>query len=236
MPSAGNVCTTDMPAARAEGRALDVAHLRFELRNAVGRRGRARAAIADRQPADLTGRAQIAFEQRRREALRVGDVVEAVAVGVGRQVERGIDVEVEQVLHGRARTRRASAAGRDASPDSGARPPPDRAAPRAPRWNAVSSRGVGPLRAGRRHHPGRQLAHDLLRNLGRVGRARRVEAGQRQPAGLAAVAVAPDAITLHHGPVGLGCRRRREPCRRPGRAWRAGSGRWSRNRRGGRRR
>src|SRR4029453_2433750 len=54
-------------------------------------------AIADGEPADLAGRAQIAFHQGRREALHVGDVVEAAPDGVGRQVGVHVDVEAEQV-------------------------------------------------------------------------------------------------------------------------------------------
>ena len=70
-------------AARAERRAFDVAHLRRGARHLPGGRGRRRVAIADREAADLAGRAQVAFHQRRRDRLRVGDVVEAVADGVG---------------------------------------------------------------------------------------------------------------------------------------------------------
>ena len=226
-----------MPAAGAERRALDVAHLRLELRNAVGGRGRARAAIADREPADLAGRAQVAFEQRRREALRVGHVVEAVAVGVRRQVERRIDVEVEQVLHRRGVLGACQPLERTPSRDSGAPPPRDRARASRPRWSAVSTGGVGPLRA----RLAASCPADSLRTIfsatsgDSAARAGSKLASDSPPA-LPTIAVAPGAITLHHGPVGLGCRRRREPCRRPGRAWRAGSGRWSRNRRGGRRR
>ena len=86
-------------AARAHRRAVDAAHLRRGARNLVGdRRGRG-VAIADREAADLAGRAQVAVHQRRREALRVGDVVEAVADRVGRQVGRHVDVDVQQVAH-----------------------------------------------------------------------------------------------------------------------------------------
>ena len=71
-------------AARAVRRTLDVPHLRCVLGNwnvaALGvalRSPTARRLICAR-------RAQVAFHQRRRERLRVGDVVEAVADGVGR--------------------------------------------------------------------------------------------------------------------------------------------------------
>ena len=80
-------------AARAERRALDVAHLVFGRRHAVGRgRGR-RCAIADREAADLTGGAQVALRQRRRKRLRVGDVVEALAHRVGRKKRGHVHVD-----------------------------------------------------------------------------------------------------------------------------------------------
>ena len=52
---------------------------------------------ADREPADLVGRREVALEQRRRQLQHAGDVVEAVARLVGRQQLGDLDVEVEQV-------------------------------------------------------------------------------------------------------------------------------------------
>ena len=79
----GEVVDHGDAAARAERRALDVAHLRFDLQHAVGGRGRRRLLVADGQAAHLRGRPQVAVEQGRAEALRLGDVVEAVGLGVG---------------------------------------------------------------------------------------------------------------------------------------------------------
>ena len=84
-PSAGNVCITDDAAARAERRAFDVLHLRAGARHLVGGFGGAGLRVADRERADAARGAQVAFHQRRREVLRVGDVVEAGADRVGRQ-------------------------------------------------------------------------------------------------------------------------------------------------------
>ena len=53
------------PAAGAERRALDVAHLRRRARHLPGGRARRGVAIAHRQAADLAGRAQVALHQRR---------------------------------------------------------------------------------------------------------------------------------------------------------------------------
>jgi hypothetical protein len=56
--------------------------------------------IADRQPADRRRGVEIRLEQRRRQRLRVGDVVEVRALGVERQPAAGVHVEREQVAHG----------------------------------------------------------------------------------------------------------------------------------------
>jgi hypothetical protein len=88
------------PAARAEGRPFDVAHLRHRAADLVGRGRRARVAIANREPTDLTGGPQIAFHERRRQRLHVGDVVETVTDGVGRQKLRDVNLEIQQVGDG----------------------------------------------------------------------------------------------------------------------------------------
>ena len=85
-------------AAGAERRAVDALQLRGGLRHAVVRLARLGVAVAQRQRRHLAGRAQVAFHQRRREGLRVGDVVEALADGVGRQQRGDVDVERQQVL------------------------------------------------------------------------------------------------------------------------------------------
>ena len=75
-------------AARAGRRALDAIHLRRGLRQLEGRLRRRAVGIADRQHRDAAGGAQVAFHQRRRERLHVGDVVEAVADRVRGQERR----------------------------------------------------------------------------------------------------------------------------------------------------
>ena len=97
-PSAGNTCTTDNAAARAERCAFDVAILRRRARDAVSRFGWRRRAIAERQRADAARGAQIALHQRRGRGLHVGDVVEAVAARVGRQKRGDVDIEADQVV------------------------------------------------------------------------------------------------------------------------------------------
>ena len=72
----------------------------FGARDLVGHRRRGGGAIADREPADLAGGAQVAFHQRRRKRLRIGDVVEAVADGIGRQERIDIDLDAQQIANG----------------------------------------------------------------------------------------------------------------------------------------
>ena len=56
-------------------------------------------ALADREPADLRRRRDVALEQRRRHAEDVGDVVEAAARVVCRKQRRGVDVERQQIAN-----------------------------------------------------------------------------------------------------------------------------------------
>ena len=57
--------------------------------------------ISEREPADLPRREQVPLHQRRRDRQHLGDVVEAVLVGVvGRQQRPRVDVEREQIADG----------------------------------------------------------------------------------------------------------------------------------------
>ena len=89
----------DGAAAGAEWQALDVLFLREVRRHPECVAARRAPDPADREPADLLGRREVAFEQRRRK-LADGDVVEAVAGFVGRQQGTDIDVQGEQVADG----------------------------------------------------------------------------------------------------------------------------------------
>ena len=66
---------------------------------------------ADGQAAHTPGGGQVLFEQRRRDAQHAGDVVEAVALVIGRQEVHDVDLQVEQVAHGVAGTRCGSGGG-----------------------------------------------------------------------------------------------------------------------------
>jgi hypothetical protein len=50
-------------------------------------------AVAHGEAADLGRRRQVGLHQRRREQLRVGDVVEVGAPGIERQVGAGVNVQ-----------------------------------------------------------------------------------------------------------------------------------------------
>ena len=204
------------PAARPDRRARGVGHLRATVLDLEGGRGGAGLAIADRQPADLAGSAQVALHQLRREVLHVGDVVEAGADRVGGKVGAGVDVETDQVAH------RGSVLG--------AIQPLERAPPRPRRRGGGGvhrrlERGdhgrdrhrVGTRGAGRRHHPGPELLDHLLGELPVLDVFGGVEASERQAAGLGAIAVAGGAVasdqvllrvhSQRRGPMGDdGCR------------------------------
>ena len=65
-------------------------------------------------------------------------------------------------------------------------------------------RAIGALHPSRRHHAREQLVDDLLGGHGVVGRARGIEAREREPAGLPAIAVASDAVGLEQSGIGSG--------------------------------
>ncbi len=87
------------PAARAERQAFDVIVLR-RVRRHVEHRLRRRRRLADREPADLSGRRQVRFHERRRHRQRAGDVVEAAGRIIGRQELRRVHVQRQQVANG----------------------------------------------------------------------------------------------------------------------------------------
>ena len=85
-------------APRAEGGARDVPPLLGVARDLVRRLGGRRVGIAQREAANLAGRSQIGIEQRCGQVLHVGDVVEAGAHRLARQVGGRIDLQAQQVM------------------------------------------------------------------------------------------------------------------------------------------
>ena len=85
------------PAAGPERRPGHVLALFRVARHLVGGLGRRRVGIAQREPAHLAGGRQVRFEQRRRQVLHVGDIVEAGAHRLAGQIRRRVDFDAEQV-------------------------------------------------------------------------------------------------------------------------------------------
>ncbi len=177
-------------AARAPRRAVDMTRLRLGARHFVGRFGRRRGTIADREVRDFRRGAQITLEERRRELLRVGDVIEACADCVWRQERVHVHVEAEDVVDG--------ALVLD---------------PREPLEHPVARRGMQRRRVierrfercrecrecrgrrtichlRRRHHAGAQLLDHLLADFRVLFNLGGVEMFERQPARFALVVVA----------------------------------------------
>ena len=65
--------------------------------NPVRCRGRCHVRVSNRQPADVPGRRQVAFHQRRRNPQDVGDVIETAALIVRWKDRRGIDLQPQKV-------------------------------------------------------------------------------------------------------------------------------------------
>ena len=189
----------DEAAPGAVGGALDVVPrmLRHVLGVGVGVVDGPAAGLADGEPADGARRVQIRLEQRRRQRLRIGDVVEVGAHRVERQPVAGVDVEGQQVADGPGVLGAVEALEGPAAGVGGDAGSLVELVLEGLGQGAEISR-VGPARPGRRHHARAQLSHHRLGDLGVVGRRRRVEPLQRQVAAPRSVVVAGDARAAHH--------------------------------------
>ena len=199
VPVGGEVVHHREPAARAVRRALHPVPLRVGPRLRVGRLLRSGVRIADGELGHLGGGAQVAVEQRRRQQLHVGDVVEVGAHRVERQVVAGVDPESEQVIDGPLVLVAVQPLER---PVAGIRILGGRLVHHG--FQRLDQRRerprFGPADPRRGHHVGPQLADHLLGALGlfRTGRRRGdVEILQREVAGQHAVVVTCPAVALH---------------------------------------
>ena len=163
-------------AARPERRAVDVIPrmLRHVARRGVDGIDRRRMTIADGHAADRRRRVQICLEQRRRQRLRVGDVVEVGALLIERQPVARIDVERQKILDGArvfrpVETLERAHAGVRLRGGGGIDRRLDRRDERLLRGS------VGTRRERRWHQAGLQLADDLFARLRVLGRARDIE-------------------------------------------------------------
>ena len=84
-------------AARPERQPVEVPVLLEVLGSPVGVAGDGRERIANREPADLPRRGHVALEEHRRDAERIGHVVEAVGGVVSGKKRVDVDVEREQI-------------------------------------------------------------------------------------------------------------------------------------------
>ena len=141
------------------------------------------------------GRGHVSLDERGRDAEHVGDVVEPGRGVVWRQQRADIDVEREQIANG---VRVFGAVQTMQRGRAGIESPRRRSIERGfeRRGERLARRGRRLRRVLGRHHPGAQLADDLLPDLGVAidgGGAQRVE---RQAAGLRARVVTGHAVLL----------------------------------------
>ena len=180
-------------AARAERRPVDVLLLSNGLRHPIGFDPRRDPPIADRHPSDRVTGPDVALHQGRRDREALGDVVEAVALVVGRQQRVDVELETEQVADRigvlgaietmqrrfpRVRRRESGLVER----------PFDR------REESVDPGGIGTPRVGRRHHPRANLANHFFPGGGVRRHPGFVQVRQRQVAALHPVVVTADAV------------------------------------------
>ena len=169
----------DHPAAGAEGHAFDVIILIGVFRHAVGGLDGG-ADVADRQAADFAGGGNVAFEQRRRNAQRARDVIEAARGIVGGQELARVDVDVQQIPN------RVGVFGAVHAMQSGRRNMELGGVvefvfrEHDGRFEELRFR---PRHARRRHHPGAKLANHLLPVFRILFDVRRIEAIQRDAQG-----------------------------------------------------
>jgi hypothetical protein len=138
---------------------------------------RRRVTVADGHQADRGGGVEVCLEERRRQRLHVGDVVEVRALLIERQPAAGVHVEPQQIVH-RAGVFGAIEALEGANPGIRLRRGRriDRRFER--RDQRGVRRGVGTRRKRRRHHPRLQLANHLLRHVRVLRGAGDIERGE----------------------------------------------------------
>ena len=176
----GKPVTHGDAAPRAERQAVEVIVLGQYRRHEIGRDGRTDRRAADGQAADAPGRPEVALEQQRRHAQRVGDVVESVACIVRRQQGRYVDVESQQIPDD------VGVLGAVESMEDGRPRELGSLGPRGvqvgfePRQERVAHLRVRTRAAGGRHGPRTELAGHPLPGLGGVAHVRQIERVQGQ--------------------------------------------------------
>jgi hypothetical protein len=155
------VCCTSVPPARPERQASDVLGLHEITWHTIGDRRRAEQKVANGNAADLHSRCGVALDQRRRDAQRIRDVVEALARIISGQ-ERGlVDVEGQQIPNG-VRVLGTIQSVEAAASRVGMRRCRSIEASFETAGERIERRAIGPRHATRRHEPRPHLANDLL--------------------------------------------------------------------------
>ena len=144
------------------GSPLDVIVLRRVFLRAVDDEVRL-LGIAEREARDLLRRVDVRFDQRRRDAERAGDVVEAGRRVVGRQVLGRVDLEVRAGRERRSRTRCGSGGAGPAAAQTAMRRAIELVLERGD--VRLEDRRLRPPRPGGRHLSRAHLAHDQLPRL-----------------------------------------------------------------------
>ena len=194
----------DDPAARAVRRAFKMipGMLRDIARVGIRVVDGGRVAVADGHAADRACGVEIRLEQRGRQRLLVGDVVEVGVLRIERQPIAGVHVERQEIVN-RARVLRTIEALK--GPDPRVRSRRGRGVHRRfeRSHQRRMGRGIRMRRCRRRHVARLQLADHLLGHFGVLTGASHVERRQRQPTGLSCIAMARRAIAANHGVVFL---------------------------------
>ncbi len=181
------------PAARAERQAVDVLGAIAALRAVVRARG-FRGRVADGLKADVAGRRNVLIDMRRCDAQDLGDVVEAITRGVGRQHRARVDLHAEQVVDGRRVLRAVDAVQRHIA---GLRAPLARGGVEIAleRRDEFPLRGrIGPRFRRRRHEIATQFANDLFESCRLRGHVLGLQSLEREVAREFGVVVAVLAV------------------------------------------
>ncbi len=170
----GEIVDHGDPPAGSVGRPLHLLRLRNPPGNLISSFPGRGVRVADGEPGELARPAEISLEERRREHLGVGDVVEIRALGVRRKVVARRDVERQEIPDGALvlrpveplkRPAAGVGVGLGAFVESGLEESRER----------VEVLLRGPRHSGGGHHAGAELPDHLLRELRRAFGRRHVE-------------------------------------------------------------
>ena len=188
------VVAEEQTAARAERKSFDVIFLRVVWRNSIGEPHDI-VIRSNSQAADAARGREVLLEQRWRYAQHAGDVVEPVALVVGRQQIGDVDVKVEQIANRVAVLRAIQAVHRLVARNRFAkRPTVERLFQRD--GEGLERRLIRTRHALRRHHPAPQLHDHFFPDVGVRSSVGGVHALERKASGLHARGVTGQTVFL----------------------------------------